>query len=340
MIDGDLVVDLHGGVRDRAGNEPWTGGALPCVYSSGKAVMAVLVARLVSDGALDYEAPVAGVWPNFAAAGKGDVTLAMALSHQAGLCGFKDEMPPASWLDHGEIVGRLARLAPLWSPGEASGYHPQTIGFIVGELIARAAGDSLGGVLYQDHYKAYGADVHCGVRPDVRLRVAEMRKPPRAPDLGELTELKEIAFLKPWSSPARVDREDWLAAEIPASNMHASARGLAAVVHPLANEGAGPGGPAIDPAVVRDALRIRIEGDDLVLPFRIAWAAGLMRNDHGWYGPARDAFGHAGFGGSCVLVDPARRLSAAFVMNKMSPHLVGDPRPKRLLDAVYEALDG
>jgi CubicO group peptidase (beta-lactamase class C family) len=165
-----------------------------------------------------------------------------------------------------------------------------------------------------------------------------MPKPPRASDLGPITELRRIAFLKPWSAPANVSREAWLGAEIPSSNMHATARALAELAYPFADRGRFRGRTIIGADGLAGAFKERIAGDDLVLPFRLSWAAGVMRNVNGHFGPSTSAFGHAGFGGSSVMFDPAHGLSCAYVMNKMSPHLVGDPRGLRLVEAVYAAL--
>lgn len=338
-VNGEPVVNIWGGYADKEKSVPWARDALACVYSSGKAVCAFLIARAVSAGRLDYDAPVARYWPEFAANGKAAVTVAEALSHQAGLCGFADEMDPADWLDWELIAGRLAAMAPLWplpsAEGGVSGYHPQTAGFIAGELVHRVEGRSIGCILREDYFEARGLDVHCGIGSEVAARAVFMPKPPRPPDLGELNEFTKIAFLKPWSSPARVAREAWMAAELPASNMHATARGLAGLVHPLACDGEGE--PGLDAQTIAAVLRPRVSGPDFVLPFDLMWAAGLMANTDGQFGPSATAFGHAGFGGSCVVVDPARRLSAAYVMNRMSPSLVGDPRAKRLLNALYAA---
>lgn len=337
-IDGEVVVDLIGGYADRARAEPWTRATVACVYSSGKAAAAMLIARAVSDGALAYDAPTARYWPEFAEAGKARITVAEALSHQAGLCGFAEAMPPEEWLDREKITERLARMAPLWPPGSASGYHPQTFGFIADEIYRRATGRSLGDALREDFAEGAGLNLFCGMRPQEISRAAFMPKPPRAPDLGAITPLREYAFLKSWSAPARVAREEWMAAQLPASNMHADARALAEIVQPFASQGLFRGARLLSPEAIEQALAERIRGDDLVLPFRLSWAAGVMRNINGHFGPSPTAFGHAGFGGSAVMFDPPRRLSAAYVMNRMSPYLVGDPRSLRLIDAVYAAL--
>lgn len=338
IVDGETVVDIRGGHSDRAKETPWAEDTLACIYSSGKAVLTLLIAREVSNGRLDYDAPVAQYWPEFGAAGKETITLAQVLSHQAGLCGFPEEMPPETWLDHDAICAKLAAMAPLWPPGTANGYHPQTVGFIAGELLRRVTGKTVG-ALIAGIAATQGLNIYCGMGEAETARAAYMPKPPKAPDLGAMNEFKQYAFLKPWSAPARVSREAWMAAELPASNMHADARSLAHMVHPLANRGNWTDGdPFLTPESIEAALKERSRGDDLVLPFHLSWSAGLMRNINHHFGPNENAFGHAGFGGSCVVIDPENNLTAAYVMSKMSPHLVGDPRAVRLIDAVYAAL--
>lgn len=338
VIGGETVVDIRGGHADKAQETPWTEDTLVCIYSSGKAVLSFLMARAVSDGLLDYDAPVARYWPEFGAGGKERVTVAQMLSHQAGLCGFPEEMPPETWLDWDAICAKLAAMAPLWPPGTANGYHPQTVGFMAGELLRRVTGKTAGALL-ADLASTHDLNLYCGMGEAEARRAAYMPKPPKAPDLGPMNEFKQYAFLKPWSAPARVSREAWMAAELPASNMHADARSLAKIVHPLANGGADvSGAKALSSAAIEAALEERISGGDLVLPFHLSWSAGLMRNVNRHFGPNENAFGHAGFGGSCVVVDPQNNLTAAYAMNKMSPHLVGDPRAVRLLQAVYASL--
>lgn len=333
---GEPVVDIWAGHADRDKTTPWTDKSLVCVYSAGKAAISLLIARAVSEGKLDYERPVADYWPEFSSLGKGEITVAMAMSHQAGLCGFADPIPPEEWINHDKIAARLAAMAPLWPPGSASGYHTQTIGYIANELIRRAVGRSIGALLREDYA---GVDLHCGVAPKDIARIAYMPKPPSAPVHRQDSEFTKIAFLKPWSAAGKVSREDWLAAEIPASNMHGTARALAEIMHPFANKGVdAQGRAAIDPEAVAAALSPRISGEDLVLPFRLTWAAGLMLNTNQHFGPSPTAFGQPGFGGSAVMIDPAKRISAAYVMNKMSPALAGDPRAVRLFSALDRCL--
>ncbi len=336
-IDGELVVDIRGGHADKAKEQPWTEDTIACIYSSGKAVLSLLIAHAVSNGSLSYDAPVADYWPEFAQAGKEEITVAQMLSHQAGLCAIAEEMPPETWLDWGAITDRLAAMAPLWEPGTANGYHPQTFGYLAGELLRRVSGKSVGEML-RDLNASDDLQIFCGMKEAEIARAAYMPKPPKAPDLGELNEFTRLAFLSKWASAARVSRDEWMAAEIPASNMHGDARSLTRILHPFVNGGQWNGDPVLTEEAIKGALQERIRGDDLVLPFNLSWSAGLMRNINGHFGPNENAYGHAGFGGSMVVIDPQNRLTAAYVMNKMSPHLVGDPRGVRLVNAVYDCL--
>ena len=334
MIDGETVVDLRGGFADRAKEAPWTEETIACVFSSSKAVLKLLAAREASAGRLDYDVPVSAYWPEFAQNGKEAITVAQLLSHQAGLCAFTEETPPEIWIDWDAVAARLETMAPLWTPGTAHGYHPQTYGFLAGEVLRRVSGRTVGAMV-----RDFDLQLFCGMKDEEMARAAVMLKPPRPPDLGELNQFRQAAFLKPWSAAARVRPKDWMAAEIPASNMHADARSLARALHPFVNDGRWhDGDPILSQGAIAAALRERSHGDDLVLPFRLSWAAGLMRNINHHFGPNQNAYGHAGFGGSCVVIDPEKRLTAAYVMNKMSPYLVGDPRALRLINALYDCL--
>ncbi len=328
IVDGDVVADLRGGFRDRKRETPF-GDPLLCVYSCGKAVTGAVIMAAVEAGQLDYDAPVASVWPEFGAHGKDRVTLAEALSHQAGLSGFLKEIDPTMWIDWARMTEALAAMEPIYPPGSASGYHAQTVGFIAGEVLRRQTGKTVGAAL-----REYGLEVYCGLTADEMAQTAPMKKPPSAPDLGRLTPLKKAVFLEKWSAPRNIDREAWMAAEIPSANIHATARGMAEVMQAFAT-GQINGKPVASDAVREAALRERISGQDLVLPFELSWASGVMRNRDGQLGPGAEAVGHYGFGGACVIADPTHRLSFAYVPNKMSPALIADPRAIGLLEALY-----
>ncbi|MES2894889.1 MAG: serine hydrolase domain-containing protein [Pseudomonadota bacterium] len=336
---GETVVDLWAGHADRKRTLPFDENTLTPVFSTTKAVAALLIARLVDAGKLWYDQPVAEVWPEFAEAGKAAITVEQVMSHQAGLSGFPDEMDPALWFDWDAICARLAAMAPLWSPGSASGYHPITFGYLAGEIFRRVDGRSMGTALRQDLAEPFGLDVWIGLPDSEHDRAADLQRPSGLPNFGEVNDATRAAFLTPWSSPAGRGQAEWRRIEIPSANGHATAPALARLMGALANDGWLDGEVILSPALISEAARERIRGQDLVLPFEMSWGAGFMRNApvKAW-GPGEETFGHSGWGGSCAFADPETRLAGAYVMNKQSTDLLGDGRPKRLIEAAYRAL--
>ena len=338
-LEGRVVVDLWAGHADRTGERAFDDRTLTPVFSTTKAMAALMIARLVSQGRLDYAAPVAEVWPQFAQAGKAQITVEQALSHQAGLPGFLEPMDPALWFDWDALCARLAALAPMWPPGSASGYHPVTFGYLAGEIFRRVDGRTLGTALRQDIAEPFGLDLWIGLPDSEHARCADLRRPPAMPALGEITPAKQAAFLTKWASPGGRSGADWRRAEIPSANGHATAPALARMMAILANDGALDDKAVLAPGTAAQASRARIKGQDLVLPYVIAWGAGFMRSEGlALYGPGAESFGHSGWGGSCAFADPERGVSGAYVMNRQSADLIGDPRAKRLIEAAYEAL--
>jgi CubicO group peptidase (beta-lactamase class C family) len=339
-IEGEIVLDLWAGWADRAQTRPFDATTVTPVFSTTKAVTAIMVARLVGQHRLAYGQPVAEVWPEFGQAGKDAITVEQVLSHQAGLCGFAEPMDPALWLDWAAICDKLAAMAPLWPPGSASGYHPVTYGYLAGEIFRRIDGRTIGTALAQDVAGPLGLDLWISLPEAIDPRVAEMRLPAAMPDLGEITEPRRLAFLTKWASPsARELGAAWRRAEIPSVNGHASAPALARLMAALACDGVVDGRAVLAPGVAVHAARQRIIGPDLVLPHVMSWGAGFMRNQGiGLYGPGAETIGHSGWGGSCAFADPQRRLSGTYVMNRQSTALIDDPRPRRLIEAAYAAL--
>ncbi len=336
---GETVFDIWGGFADRARSRPFDADTLTPVFSTTKAIAAILIARLVDQGRLDYEQTVASVWPEFAQAGKAAVTVAQVMSHQDGLAGLAEPMDPGLWLDWNAIVDKLAAMAPLWPPGTASGYHPITYGFTAGEIFRRVDGRTMGRALREDLAEPFGLDLWIGL-PDAEFaRVTELERPTRFADFGKITETKKLAFLTKWAAPGGRGAAEWRRAEIPSANGHVTALALARLMNALACGGALDQRSLLKPQTVEALTRERIFGQDLVLPFQISWAAGLMRNVPNMvYGPGRSSFGHSGWGGSCAFADPDRGLSGAYVMNRQSPDLIGDPRAVKLINAAYACL--
>jgi CubicO group peptidase (beta-lactamase class C family) len=336
---GEVVLDLWGGHADRARTKPFEARTLTPVFSTTKAIASLLIARLVDQGKLAYEQTVASVWPAFAAAGKAGITVEQLMSHQEGLAGFPDQMDPADWFDWDLICGRLAAMAPLWPPGTASGYHPVTFGYLAGEIFRRVEGRTMGTALREDLGEPFGLDLWIGLPESEFDRVADLQRPNALPDFGEVNAATRAAFLTPWSSPGGRGQAEWRRMEIPSANGHATAESLARLMGALANDGWLEGEDILSPALIAEAARERIRGQDLVLPFVMSWGAGFMRNEieHPW-GPGNATFGHSGWGGSCAFADPERKLGGAYVMNKQSTQLLGDDRPRRLIEAAYRGL--
>lgn len=336
---GQTVVDLWAGHADRQRTRPFDETTLTPVFSTTKALAALLIARLVDAGKLWYDQPVADVWPEFAQAGKAAITVEQVMSHQEGLPGFPEEIEPTLWFDWDAICAKLAAMAPLWPPGSASGYHPITFGYIAGEIFRRVEGRTMGTALRQDLAEPFGLDVWIGLPDAEHHRAADLQRPSGLPNFGEVNAATRAAFLTRWSSPAGRGQAEWRRMEIPAANGHATAQGLARLMGALANDGWLDGEVILSPALIAEASRERIRGQDLVLPFEMSWGAGFMRNAPvKVWGPGEATFGHSGWGGSCAFADPETRLAGAYVMNKQSTDLLGDSRPRRLVEAAYAAL--
>lgn len=337
--NGETVFDAWGGFADRERTRPFDDRTLTPVFSTTKAIAALLIARLVDAGKLAYAQPVAEVWPEFAANGKGTVTVEQVMSHQAGLPGFLEPMDPADWFDWDLICSKLAAMAPMWPPGTASGYHAITFGYLAGEIFRRVDGRTMGTALREDIAAPLGLDLFIGL-PDAEFaRVASLEKPKSAAKFGLITDPIRAAFLTRWAAPGGRGGDAWRRAEIPSANGHATALSLAVLMGALADGGKIGERTILSPAGVGALAAERIHGRDLVLPYEVSWGAGVMRNGEGGvYGPNPNSFGHSGWGGSCAFADPERGIAMAYVMNKQDAELVGDGRAKRLIRAAYEGL--
>jgi CubicO group peptidase (beta-lactamase class C family) len=336
---GEVVLDLWAGHADRGKTRPFDDRTLTPIFSTTKAIAALLMARLVDQGRLDYAQTVASIWPEFAQAGKGSITVEQLLSHQEGLSGLPDRMDPADWFDWDLICARLAAMAPLWPPGTASGYHPITFGYLAGEVFRRVDGRTMGTALREDLAEPFGLELWIGLPDSEAGRTAELQRPNALPNFGQKSVAARAAFLTPWAQPGGRGAAALRRFELPSATGYATALALARLMGALANDGWLDGEDILSPALIAEASRERTRGQDLVLPFEMSWAAGFMRNaaTHPW-GPSDASFGHSGWGGSCAFADPSRRLGGAYVMNRQSTDLLGDRRPRRLIEAAYAAL--
>ncbi|MBI1251550.1 MAG: serine hydrolase [Alphaproteobacteria bacterium] len=336
LRDGEVVVNLTGGHADRAGERAWTQETLVPVYSTTKPIAAIVIAMLADRGALSFDDPVSRLWPEFAAHGKDRVTVAQALSHQAGVPGFLEPIDPALWLDPPALAAALAPLQPLWPPGTASGYHALTYGYIAGELVRRVSDRSLGAILREDVCAPHDVDFWIGLPDSEHPRCADILRPKALPDLGAVTDAKRAAFLSKWAAPDRGGAQ-WRRIEIPSANGHGTALSVAQLYGVLI-DGALDGAQILSRTAL-DALKTRrIHGGDLVLPFDLDWRTGVLGNSNLFFGPNPETLGHAGWGGSCGFADAQARVSGAYVMNRQSNALMGDARARALIEALYACL--
>ncbi|MEW5686808.1 MAG: serine hydrolase domain-containing protein [Pseudomonadota bacterium] len=336
---GEVVLDIWAGHADRRRTIPWDERTLAPVFSTTKAVAALMIARLVEQGRLDYGQTVASVWPEYGQAGKAGITIEQAISHQDGLPGFPEPMDPGLWADWDAICAKLAAMAPMWPPGTASGYHPVTVGYVVGEIFRRVDGRTIGTAFREDLAEPFGLDLWIGLPDSIEDRLAELQRPSAMPQFGEINEPTRAAFLAPWSSAAGKAGPDYRRMEVPSTNGYATAHALARLLGAVADDGWLDGEQILSPAMIAELSRERIHGQDLVLPYVMSWGAGVMRNPPCYpWGPGEQTFGHSGWGGACAFADPERKLGGAYVMNKQGVALMGDERPKRLIAAAYEGV--
>ncbi len=329
-LEGELIVDLTAGWADRDKTRAFDAQTLTPVYSVTKGVSALVLAEAVSGLEEGYETPVSEIWPEFGVAGKAAITIGELVSHQAGLPGFAEEIDPEIWLDPPACAAALATLAPMWTPGSAHGYHPLSWGYLVGEIVSRLTGQTLGHRLRDLITGPEEIDFWIGLPDSEHARCAEIMRPRQMSDFGEINAATRAAFLAKWSAPKRGGAL-WRRIEIPSANGHGTARSLAQCFSLYA-------GRKSNIPVTAALTDARISGQDLVLPLETSFGAGIMLNSHGLFGPNPNTLGHSGWGGAMAIADPDKRLACAYVMNRQSPVLVGDPRAVRLVEAVYQCL--
>ncbi len=334
--DGECVVDLWGGYADEAKSRPWQEDTIVNVFSSTKGPMAIAIAMLVDRGQLAYDDPVATHWPEFGAAGKDKITVAQLMSHQGGVCGLREAITVDKYEDWDFMCERLAAMEPFWTPGDGSGYHAITYGFLSGELLRRIDGRTPGRFIAEEIAGPLNADFQVGLPESEDSRIAPMIKPKtRVPLTGDAPSDHVIAALaNPVMRPEDANTRGWRGAEIPAANGHGTAKSLARIYNAMSLGGAPLlGSDALDQATAEQCF-----GTDRNLGLETSWGCGFIRNTGGVYGPTDGTFGHSGWGGSMGFADRKNRLSVGYVMNQMDVNLRGDPRSAGLIAAVYSSL--
>ena len=339
-LEGETVVDLWGGFADAAQTKAWQKDTIVNVYSTTK-TMTFLTALLLADrGELDFDAPVAKYWPEFAANGKADIKVSHLMSHSAGLSGWTAPLTTEDLYDWDKVCALLAAQAPLWPPGTQSGYHAITQGYLVGEVVRRITGKSLGTVFREEIAEPLGADFWIGLPASEDHRVAELIRPPPGAGAGEgqQTEIQNISFNNPVIDVSATRTRGWRGAEIPAAGGTGNARSVAQIHTILANGGVAKGKRFMSEAGCRKALELQIEGPDLVLgmPARFGMGFGLAGGSVPLPNP-EDSMYWGGYGGSIIMIDMKARTTLSYVMNKMAGTTTGDMRAFGLAMAAWTA---
>ena len=371
---GQKVVDLWGGVADPATGRPWAEDTIVLTYSTTKGATAMCANRLAEQGLLDVDAPVVRYWPEFAQAGKDEVTVADLLAHRAGLAWVDGTMSFEEALAWDPVVEALARQAPSWEPGTDHGYHAVTYGYLVGEVVRRVAGRTIGTYFREEIAGPLGADWWIGLPAAEEHRVARLVPGPDGSPFDMLASFESSAQgdpgmqalleqLAPYLGPdgtlkkaleapggAFQSAEAWEdprlhAAEIPAANGICDARSLARVYGACVADVARADGDGsfrvLSPGQLDQALVQQTSGPDrVILGLDIQWGLGFMLHVGvialaGLGGPR--SFGHFGMGGSVGWADPDLELGVGYVMNRMSLGTTGDSRSADLIHATLEA---
>ncbi|MET7682828.1 serine hydrolase domain-containing protein [Streptomyces sp. NPDC005423] len=331
FVDGEPVVDVWGGFADAARTVPWERSTIAGVFSVTKTMTALCALVLADRGELDLDAPVARYWPEFAAEGKERVLVRHVLAHTAGLPDW--EGPVEELYDWPAATARLAATPPRWEPGTAAGYHSLTQGFLVGEVVRRITGRTVGEVLTDEVTGPLGADFRIGLTAEHDHRVA-LAVPPPSRDEDYLASAPSPAASSGAGTRLRVrdgNSVAWRRAQIPAASGFGNARSVALVQSVMACGGTVRGVRLLSRAGCERARVEQFAGEDRVLGMPMRWGLG--------YGLFGTTFGWGGWGGSLVMVEPDARLAVAYVTNQMREP-GDDSRGLDLVMAAYDGLQG
>ena len=351
VLDGELVVDLWGGTQDVDGAVPWEEDTIINVFSTTKTMSCLSLLVLVSRGLVDVDAPVARYWPEFAAAGKADTVLVRhLLSHTAGLPGWDVRLDGTDLYDWEKVTGLLAEQAPWWEPGTKSGYHGISQGNLVGEVVRRVDGRSVGTFFAEEIAAPLGADFHIGTGPEHDARVALVIPPdaaaPAALGGGETaTPAGPAKDSIPYrAANPRLTAEQsweipWRRAEIPAAGGHGNARSVAIAQCAVSAGGSARGVDLLTKETVERIFDVQAAGRDLVLGIGVTFGVGYgLNSPRAPITPSERVCYWGGWGGSLVVNDVDQRMTMAYVMNRMGQGTVGDDRAHRIFRAAYASL--
>ncbi|KAI1265422.1 beta-lactamase [Xylariaceae sp. FL1019] len=349
-LDGEEVVDIWGGFVDRERTKPWAEDTIVNVWSSTKCLMSLTVLKLVEQGVLDLEERVSHYWPEFGANGKWDIRLRHILSYQDGLPGWDSPITQEQTLDLEASADKLAKQAPWWEPGTKAGYHPTTIGHLVGMIVRKATGRTLKEIVATEIIGPLGTDYQIGALEKDWPRVSPVYPPE---DLGgdQLMEPGSISartFLNPIPDGSFANTEAWKRAEMPATNGHTNARGMNRTMTAITSGGTVRGVQILKPETVELIFKEQYQGPDatVLAPIRYGIGYSLRGTTEGQTQSLIDPFVPVGkicywggWGGSINIMDLDRKLTITYAMNKMYGSVMGNKNTWAYVQAIYKALE-
>ena len=343
-VEGEMVADFWGGWADAARTAPWQRDTIVNCWSTTKTMTSLAALTLVDRGQLDVHAPVSRYWPEFAQNGKDDILVRHLMSHTSGVSGWEQPVVQDDLYDWEKSTSMLAAQAPWWEPGSASGYHALNQGHLVGEVVRRITGKSLGTFFADEIAGPLGADFHIGLAPAHDHRVSPVIAPPPLPiDMESLDVTSPMfkTFTGPPVDANYANTEAWRRAEIGAANGHGNARSVARIQSIVVNGGTVDGVQLLSPSTIDTIFEVQADGTDLVLgaPLKFGIGYGLPQPDTLPYLPQNGRLCFwGGWGGSMILVDVGRRMTIAYMMNQMAPGIIGGPTATELITAAYSAI--
>jgi CubicO group peptidase (beta-lactamase class C family) len=356
---GKKVVDVWGGLADEDAKKPWQADTMAVSFSTTKGLTATCLHILADRGLVDYEAPVATYWPEFAQAGKEKITVYHILTHQAGLAPVPGELHGADLYDWDRVIKGIETQEPAWEPGTISGYHAVTFGFLVGEVVRRVSGKGIGKFLQDEVCAPLGLkDMYIGAPESVEPRIARLKsrmvptpellkqmqerlasgQPLVDPMMERAMGARPGSMLQPREGEAAdntFDTPEAHRAEIPAANGIMTARDLARMYACLGNGGELDGARLMSAERVKIMSKLQTKRPDRIIQVEVGWALGYMTGGiEGWpQGPRETAFGHAGLGGSIGFADPEIGMAFGFTTNALAMDLIGYGRTAALAEA-------
>ena len=335
--NGKLIIDIHGGFKDKEQTDLWNADTLVGVHSTGKGIISMLIAFLIDQKKLDLDEFVSSYWPEFHGDKKEEIKVRTLLSHQGGMYAWREKVHEDDFHNWGYVVELLEKQSPFHKPNELICYHPKTIGFLVGELIKRITKKTIGEFLKEQISIPLNADCFIGTPEVYHDNIATLISAPSLrkafSDPKNIDEYTMVSFLNPGNRTKTANTKEYRLAEIPALNCHSNSKSLAQIYDCFLNS------DFISKETFDQVTSIEVKGDDQVMKRPMQWSpVGFSVGGGKLFGKSNRSFGHTGWGGSMAFADPENNLSISYTMNMLTGSMLGDQRALDLVEATYNNL--